>query len=98
MDKNLERKLAELNEKYKLKLNVEEKKEESVEVNYPIPGRIYKHYKGGLYRVNHLEKHTETDEILVSYTSLTFGTHFARPLSVWNKKVSKFGLRYLLQN
>lgn len=49
----------------------------------PIPGKIYKHYKGGLYEVLLLAKHTEEDDMLVIYKSVQFGTHYARPLSSW---------------
>ena len=49
----------------------------------PIPGKIYKHYKGGLYEVILLAKHTEEDDMLVIYKSIQFGTHYARPLSSW---------------
>ena len=53
---------------------------------YPKPGGIYRHYKGGLYEVLFLSKHTETDEILVNYKSLHFGSFYSRPLSSWNEK------------
>lgn len=52
---------------------------------YPEPSGIYRHYKGGLYEVLHLSKHTETDEILVNYKSLHFGSFYSRPLESWNK-------------
>jgi hypothetical protein len=55
--------------------------------DYPIPGGIYKHYKGGLYQVLHLSKHTEKDEILVNYKSLHFGSFYSRPLDSWNKSI-----------
>jgi hypothetical protein len=51
---------------------------------YPQPNAIYKHYKGGLYKVLHLAKHTETNEVLVIYQSIHFGSFHARPLSNWN--------------
>lgn len=52
-------------------------------MNYPEPNRIYRHYKGGLYEVLFLSKHTETDEVLVNYKSLHFGSFYSRPLSSW---------------
>jgi hypothetical protein len=55
--------------------------------DYPIPGGIYRHYKGGLYQVLNLSKHTETDEILVNYKSLHFGSFYSRPLDSWNKSI-----------
>lgn len=54
---------------------------------YPKPGGIYRHYKGGLYEVLHLSKHTETDEILVNYRSLHFGSFYSRPLESWNESI-----------
>ena len=56
---------------------------------YPRPGGVYKHYKGGLYRVLFLSKHTETEEIFVNYQSLHFGSYYSRPLEIWNQKVNK---------
>lgn len=55
--------------------------------NYPKPGGIYRHYKGGLYEVLHLSKHTETKEILVNYKSLHFGSFYSRPLESWNESI-----------
>lgn len=54
---------------------------------YPKPGAIYLHYKGGLYKVLHLSKHTETNEILVNYQSIHFGSFYSRPLEEWNKSI-----------
>ena len=53
---------------------------------YPEPGSKYRHYKGGLYEVLFLSKHTETDEVLVNYKSLHFGSYYSRPLDSWNEK------------
>jgi hypothetical protein len=55
-------------------------------MTYPEPGRFYLHYKGGIYKVIFLSKHTETEEILVNYQSVIFGTYFSRPLDSWNEK------------
>jgi hypothetical protein len=52
-------------------------------VKYPEIGKQYIHYKGGRYEVLTLAKHTETDEVLVIYKSLHFGSVHARPLSMW---------------
>lgn len=53
-----------------------------------IPGKIYRHYKGGLYEVLHLATHTDDDSIMVIYRSVHFGTYYARPLSDWNTPVN----------
>lgn len=52
-------------------------------VLYPEIGGQYKHYKGGLYEVLTLATHSETDEKLVIYKSLLFGSVHARPLYMW---------------
>lgn len=51
------------------------------------PG-LYKHYKGGLYIVEGIARHTErTAEDLVIYTSLDTHRLWARPASMWNDRV-----------
>jgi len=57
----------------------------STKVNYPKIEGIYKHYKGGEYKVITLATHSENGEPLVIYKSLLFGNIYARPLSVWNE-------------
>lgn len=52
---------------------------------YPEPGKYYRHYKGGLYKVLHLSTHTETKEVLVNYQSIHFGSFYSRPLDSWNE-------------
>jgi len=52
-------------------------------VKYPILGNKYKHYKGGLYEVITMATHSETQEPLVIYKSLLFGSIYARPLKMW---------------
>ena len=49
----------------------------------PIPG-IYKHYKGNLYQVLGMARHSETEEWLVVYQAL-YGEigYWLRPLSIW---------------
>ena len=52
---------------------------------YPQPGEIYHHYKGGKYEIVAMCNHTETDEILVVYKSLSFGGFHARPFIEWDE-------------
>ncbi len=60
-------------------------------MKYPELNKLYRHYKGGLYEVLFLSKHTETDEILVNYKSTYFGSFYSRPLDSWNEKVKVDG-------
>jgi len=50
---------------------------------YPEIGMKYDHYKGGRYEVISMATHSETDEVLVIYKSIHFGSVYARPLSMW---------------
>ena len=53
-----------------------------------VLGGLYRHYKGGLYRVLHLAKHSETLETLVVYANEQDPTLvWARPISMWNETV-----------
>ena len=61
-----------------MKENLDEK------VEYPIPGLLYQHYKGGVYEFLFMAGQTETGENLVIYKSITFGAYHARPLESWN--------------
>lgn len=63
----------------------------------PIPGRLYNHYKGGIYEVLHLAKHSETDEDLVIYQSIHYGSYHARPLSMWFEEVKPGVKRFELE-
>jgi hypothetical protein len=54
---------------------------------YPLPGRIYKHYKGGYYQVITLSTHSETGAVEVVYRSMLFGSIHHRPLAMWFEMV-----------
>ena len=56
----------------------------SEKVEYPKPGSLYKHYKGGIYEFLFMSPHTETKEVLVIYKSVLFGSYYARALESWN--------------
>jgi hypothetical protein len=51
------------------------------------PG-IYRHHKGGLYRVLFLARHSETEEVMVVYQAL-YGErgYWVRPLSLFLERV-----------
>jgi hypothetical protein len=50
------------------------------------PG-LYKHFKGGRYRVLLTASHSETKEDMVVYVSLSYGTIWARPAAMFNETV-----------
>ncbi|MEO6245312.1 MAG: DUF1653 domain-containing protein [Opitutaceae bacterium] len=54
----------------------------------PRPGR-YRHYKGNEYRVHHLARHSETQEVLVVY-QLLYGDHsfWVRPALMFSEIVT----------
>lgn len=56
------------------------------------PGQIWRHFKGGVYRVLYLAKHSETKEEYVIYTSDDGGgAVWARPASMWLETVERDG-------
>ena len=65
-------------------------------IKYPKIGSTYLHYKGGHYLVMALAKHTETDETLVIYKSIEFGSTHARPLSMWFEQINRHKKRFEL--
>jgi hypothetical protein len=52
-------------------------------------GSLYKHFKGGIYRVTDIAIHTETGERLVIYTSMDSRKAYARPFDMFISKVDR---------
>ena len=55
------------------------------------PG-IYRHFKGNLYRMLFVAKHSETQENMVVYQAL-YGQrgYWVRPAAMWNERVVRDG-------
>ncbi len=55
------------------------------------PG-LYRHFKGGMYRVLFVARHSETEEPMVVYQAL-YGEcgYWVRPASMWNETVTRDG-------
>jgi hypothetical protein len=66
--------------------------EKTIFTKYPEVGALYRHYKGGKYKVITLAKHSETDETMVVYQSIHFGSMHVRPLNMWFEEVEIQGL------
>jgi len=64
-----------------------------------IIDRIYRHFKGNLYKVIGFAKHSETLEDMVIYQPLKTGDNWVRPKSMWNEVIDEKGtLRFTLLN
>ena len=58
------------------------------------PG-IYRHFKGNLYRLLHIAKHSETLEPMVVYQALYGeGGIWVRPAGMWNDTIERDGKTY----
>ena len=55
----------------------------------PRPNEIYQHFKGNLYEVLAIAKHTETMEDMVVYMEVDGEKTYARPLEMFVSKVDK---------
>ena len=57
-----------------------------------LPG-LYRHFKGGLYRVEGIARHSETLEEMVVYRALYGeGGLWVRPAAMWNETVTHEGV------
>ena len=60
-------------------------------------GKIYKHYKGNLYKIIALAKCSETLEDLIVYKSIKDDKTWVRPKKMWNEIIdNKNTLRFTL--
>jgi len=59
-------------------------------------GKTYKHYKGNIYKIIAIARHSETDETMIVYKSKK-GDIWVRPQKMWNEIVDSNGtLRFSL--
>ena len=54
-------------------------------------GKTYKHYKGNIYKVIALAKHSETLEDMVVYQSVKTNEIWVRPKKMWSEMVDDKG-------
>lgn len=60
-------------------------------------GKTYRHYKGNIYKIIALAKHSETAENMIVYQSVKNGDIWVRPYDMWNEIVDENGtLRFTL--
>ncbi len=52
-------------------------------------GKTYRHYKGNVYKIIALGRHSETLEDMVVYQSVETGEVWVRPKAMWNDKISQ---------
>ncbi len=58
-------------------------------------GRIYRHYKGNIYKIIALARHSETGEDMIVYKSVKNGDVWVRPQYMWNEEVEVNGTKVL---
>ena len=50
-------------------------------------GQIYRHFKGNIYKVIAIAKHSENEEEMIVYQSQEHGDIWVRPKRMWLEKV-----------
>ena len=58
-----------------------------------IKNGIYRHYKGGIYEVTNIARHSESLEELVIYKNVVSEDCWARPVSMWNETIEQDGIK-----
>ncbi len=65
-------------------------------MNEILLNKIYKHYKGNVYKVVGFAKHSETCEDMVVYESVKNGDTWCRPRNMWFDKIDENTTRFTL--
>lgn len=58
--------------------------------------KLYKHYKGNIYKVIALARHSEMGEDVVIYQSVKNGDIWCRPKTMWFDKIDDNTTRFTL--
>lgn len=58
-------------------------------IDYPVMGRLYKHYKGGTYKVISMAKDSGNADVVI-YRSVLFGSIHTRPLKDFMEKLTYY--------
>lgn len=66
-----------------------------MEPSHEIKIGIWRHFKGGIYKVLQIATHSETEEKMVVYQNCASGQWWVRPAAMWNEKVERDGQIYL---
>lgn len=57
-----------------------------------IVSGLYRHFKGGLYELLYIARHSETGEYMAVYRSISGdGGIWVRPAAMWGEKVERDG-------
>ena len=60
-------------------------------INETVRPGIYRHFKGGIYRVLGIAKHSEDLSPMVIYQSCKDDSYWVRPAAMWNETVERDG-------
>lgn len=74
-------------------VNINYQPEISTYQDNPTAGCIYRHFKGNLYKIDGVYKHTETADTLVAYSDLAGEKHWVRPLPMFFDMVDHNGCK-----